>query len=293
MNSGLILGISCYIMWGLFPLYWYYLSGVPSLEILGYRIVGALAFIVFILAVTKKWKWIKDLTWKQVRFYMITSVFITINWLVYIWSVTHKQTIESSLGYYINPLVNASLGALFLHERLRKFQYIPIIIAAIGVGYITYKFGKIPLVSLILAFSFSIYGLLKKKGSLEGIESFTLESFILSFPALAYLIYLHSIGNFHFGIISTNVDLLLIGAGTVTAIPLILYNLAARKLTLTTVGMLQYISPTMQLILGVLFLREPFPRDKVIGFIIIWIALLLYTIELIYNNNQKKKGLSK
>lgn len=288
MNKNLINGILAFILWGLFPIYWRRLQEVPAPEILAYRIVGSLIFVAFLLIVLRKWNWIKELSFKQFSYYGLTSIFITINWLVYIWAVNNNQVVEASLGYYINPLVNVVLGTIFLHEKLRQKQKIAIFIALIGVAFLTYKYGKLPWVSLILALSFSIYGLLKKKAKLGGIESFSLETFILSFPALAFILFLMQRGQSSWGNISLETNLLLLGAGVATGLPLVLYNLAAKKLMLTTLGMLQYISPTLQLLIGLLVFREAFPMDKLLGFIIIWIALIVYTFELIHHNNQQK-----
>lgn len=288
MNSNLIKGLLAFILWGLFPIYWRRLQAVPAPEILAYRIVGSLIFVAFLLIVMKKWKWLKELSFKQFSYYGITSIFISINWLVYIWAVNNNQVVEASLGYYINPLMNVLLGTIFLHEKLRQKQKLAILIALIGVAFLTYKYGRLPWVSLVLAFSFAIYGLLKKKANLGGIESFSLETFILSFPALGFILLLVQRGQSSWGQLSLETDLLLLGAGIATGLPLILYNLAAKKLMLTTLGMLQYISPTLQLLIGLWVFKEPFPMDKLLGFIIIWCALILYTIELIYHNNQNR-----
>ncbi len=289
MTTNLINGILAFVLWGLFPIYWRALQEVAALEIFAYRIVGSLIFIVFLLMIIKSGTWIKELTFKRFSYYGLTSLFISTNWLVYIWAVNNNQVLEASLGYYINPLMNALLGRLFLKEKLRSLQKLAILTALCGVAFLTYKYGKLPWVSLVLATSFSIYGLLKKKSKLGGIQSFSLESFILSFPALAYIVWLISQNRSSLGTISIEVDLLLLGAGIVTGVPLVLFNLAAQKLTLTTLGMLQYISPTFQLLIGLLVFKEAFPMDKLVGFIIIWFALIIYTFELISFNNRKQK----
>lgn len=288
MTSSLITGLLAFVLWGLFPIYWRALQAVPAPEILAYRIVGSLFFVIFLLAVMKKWTWIKELTYKKLAFYGLTSIFISINWLVYIWAVNNDQVVEASLGYYINPLTNVFLGTIFLQEKLRPMQKLAIFIALIGVAFLTYKYGKLPWVSLILAISFAVYGLLKKKSDLGGIESFSLESLILSLPAFIFILFLFNQGNSSWGKLGLASDLLLLGAGTATALPLVLFNLAAKKLTLTSLGMLQYIAPTLQLLIGLLVFKETFPMDKLIGFVIIWLALIIYTSELVYYNNQKK-----
>ena len=293
MNKNLVNGILAFVLWGLFPIYWRGLQAVAAPEILAYIIVGSLFFVAFLLIITKKWKWLKDLTFKKFSYYGLSSVFISTNWLVYIWAVNNNQVVEASLGYYINPLMNVLLGTIFLHENLRQKQKIAIFIALLGVSFLTYKYGKLPWVSLVLALSFAMYGLLKKKSNLGGIESFSLETFILSFPAFGFILLLMQKGESSLGHIDLETDLLLLGAGIATGLPLVLYNLAAKKLTLTTLGMLQYVSPTFQLLIGLLVFKEAFPMDKLLGFIIIWIALLIYTIELVYNNNQKKIELKK
>ncbi len=288
MNIGLIQGFLAFLCWGLFPVYWRELQAVPAMEILAYRIAGSLLFVTMILLISRNLKWIKKLSKKQISYYFITSVFISINWLVYIWAVNNDQVVEASLGYYINPLVNVLLAEIFLKERLRIAQRIAILTAFIGVSFLTYKYGKLPWVSVVLACSFAVYGLLKKKAKLGGLESFSLESLILSFPALGYIIFLIFTKQSSFGTIDVKTNLLLLGAGLATGLPLILYNLATKKITLTTIGMLQYFSPTLQLLIGIYIFKEAFPMDKLLGFVIIWIALLIYTSELIYFNSRKK-----
>lgn len=289
MTTNLINGILAFVLWGLFPIYWRALQEVPAPEILAYRIVGSLFFVAFLLVIMNKWAWLKELTFKKFNYYGLTSIFITINWLVYIWAVNNDQVVEASLGYYINPLTNVLLGTIFLQEKLRKMQKLAILIALIGVAFLTYKYGKLPWVSLILATSFAVYGLLKKKAHLGGIESFSLETFILSFPALGFIFFLMQKGQSSWGQLGLEADLLLLGAGIATGLPLILFNLAAKKLTLTTLGMLQYISPTFQLLIGLLVFKEAFPMDKFLGFVIIWTALIIYTAELVHYNNSKRQ----
>lgn len=289
MNKSLINGFLAYVLWGLFPIYWRALQQVPAPEILAYRIVGSLAFVAILLLIINKWEWLTELTFKRFSFYGLSAFFITVNWLVYIWAVNNDQVVEASLGYYINPLVNVLLGALFLKERLRNVQRVSILIALVGVAFLTYKYGKIPWVSLILAVSFATYGLLKKKSNLGGIESFSLETLILSLPALAYLLMLAQTNQSSWGGVGTSSHLLLLGAGIATGLPLVLYNLAAEKLTLTTLGMLQYVSPTLQLLIGLLVFKEGFPMDKLLGFVIIWLALIVYTTELIIHNKRDRE----
>ena len=290
MNKGLMYGFLAFLLWGSFPIYWRELKSVPPMEILAYRIAGSMIFVILLLVVTKNLKWIKSLTLKDFGFYGLTSIFISINWLVYIWAVNHDQVVESSLGYYINPLVNVLLAEIFLKERLRSVQRVAIAVAFCGVAYLTYLYGTLPWVSVVLAFSFAFYGLLKKKGDLGGIESFSLETVILSVPAIGYILYLFSKSQSSFGTISSKSDLLLLGAGVATGLPLIFYNLSAKKVTLTTIGMLQYFSPTLQLLIGVYVFKEAFPMDKILGFIIIWVALIIYTTELFVFNKKKKKS---
>ncbi|OQY39527.1 MAG: hypothetical protein B6226_01655 [Candidatus Cloacimonetes bacterium 4572_65] len=289
MNRGVIIGILAYILWGLSPIYWRGLQQLPALEILSFRMVGSLFFAALILVVLKRWSWLKKISAKQFSYYGLTSIFVTINWLVYIWSVNNNQVVEASLGYYMNPLVNVLLGELFLKERLRNGQRFAVFIAMLGVAFLTFKYGKLPWVSIVLAFSFAIYGLLKKRSKLGGLESFSLETVILSIPAGLYILYLTSQGASSFGAVNIRVDMLLIGAGVITGLPLILFNIAAEKLTLTTLGMLQYLSPTLQLLIGVFVFKEVFPMDKLLGFVIIWFALLLYTSELIVFNKRKSQ----
>ncbi|MFA7057379.1 MAG: EamA family transporter RarD [Candidatus Cloacimonadales bacterium] len=289
MNKSLVYGFLAYCFWGLFPLYWRGLQQVPALEILAYRIVGSLAFVGLLLLIINKWKWLKELTFKRFSYYGLSATFITINWLVYIWAVNNGKIVEASLGYYINPLVNVSLGAIFLKEKLRGVQKVSIVVALLGVAFLTYKYGKLPWLSLTLAISFAVYGLLKKKSDLGGIESFSLETLILSLPALAYILFLSHTNQSSWGQFGLNANLLLLGAGIATGLPLVMYNLAAEKLTLTTIGMLQYISPTIQLFIGLAIFKEAFPKEQFWGFIIIWTSLIIYTTELIVHNKRARE----
>jgi chloramphenicol-sensitive protein RarD len=211
--------------------------------------------------------------------YLIAAILIGVNWLTYVWAVNADFVVETSLGYFINPLLSMLMGVIFLRERLRLAQWIPVTLAAIGVLYLTFAYGRLPWIALLLAFSFGFYGLVKKLAPLGSLYGLTLETGILFLPALIYLFVMESNGTgafIHEGAVATG---LLIGAGVVTTIPLLLFASAARRIPLTMIGVLQYIAPTIQFLLGVFLYKEPFDRAHFIGFTIVWIALIIFWIE--------------
>lgn len=288
MNRGIVYGIGAYTIWGLLPIYWKALQHVPAAEILTHRMVWSLLFILGLLAVQHNWSWLKT-SLKQPRTLLIfftTAIFLSVNWFTYIWGVNAGFIVETSLGYFINPLISVVLGVLFLRERLRSGQIFALALAAAGVAYLTFRYGSFPWIAITLALTFGFYGLLRKIAPLEAKEGLALETSVLFLPALSYLLYLEIIGKGSFGHVNLTTSILLIGAGIATAIPLLLFGLAARRITLTNLGLLQYIAPTMQFILGVLVYKEGFGVDQMIGFGLIWTALLVYTAEGFWNNRK-------
>ncbi len=211
--------------------------------------------------------------------FALSGSLLAINWFTYIWGVNAGHVVETSLGYFINPLVNVLLGYLFLKERLRPAQWLALAVAVSGVLYLTFSYGAFPWIALTLAFSFGVYGLIRKTAPLNSAEGLFLETAIIFLPAFGFLLWQETRGVGGFGHISPTTTLLLIGAGAVTSIPLILFAAGARRITLTTLGLLQYIAPTMQFLIGVLIYGEPFGAGRVVGFGLIWLALLLYTAE--------------
>src|SRR5215211_7593470 len=281
MNKGILNGIGAYVLWGFFPIYWKFLHQVPALQVIGHRIGWSFILLIVILLVTRQWNDFRTvaLAPKVIGIYAIASVLLTINWLVYVWGVNSGFIVETSLGYFINPLLSVLLGVIFLRERLRPSQWIPVVIAAVGVIYLTVVYGRLPWIALTLAFSFGFYGFVKKLAPLGSLYGLTLETGI-AFPiALVYLFFVgfNDTGAFlHTG---AQVDLLLIGAGIVTTIPLLMFASAARQIPLTLIGLLQYIAPTMQFLIGVFLYKEPFDHAHLIGFGIIWVALVIFWVE--------------
>ena len=269
-------------MWGAFPLYWPLLEPANPLEIVSHRAVWTLVFCFIVLAATKALK-STLVTLKRptvaVKLFL-SSLLISINWLVYIWATNNEHVVEASLGYYINPLIIIGFGVIFLKEKMRPLQWAAVSIATIGVLVLTFDYGRLPWIALALALSWGSYGLIKKQLGLGALEGLAIETFISSFFYLAYLIYIGNQGTGQFGQ-NWGLTLLLISAGAVTAIPLLLFNGSTNRLPFTTIGLLQYITPTLQFSIGVWVLNEDMPTARWIGFLIIWAALVTLAIDLI------------
>ena len=290
MNRGFLYGIAAYSLWGFLPLYWKALQDVPAGEILANRIVWSFAFVMILLVLRGNWRWFRPAL-KQRRVlltFTATALLLGTNWFVYIWAVNAGFVIETSLGYFINPLINVLLGVVFLHERLRKGQIAALALAVAGVLYLTFSYGAFPWIALTLAFTFGFYGLLRKTAPLGSSEGLALETVVLLLPALAVMGYLNQIGSGSFGWAGWPTSLLLIGVGVITAVPLLLFAAAARRITLTNIGLLQYIAPTIQFLLGVFVFNEAFGPERLVGFILIWTALIVYSFESIWIGRLKK-----
>lgn len=278
-------GAFAYLIWGVLPLYWKALDGILAEEILAHRILWSFVLMIVVLVILKKWgSFLKDLkiiiTNKRLLLSVILSgILISGNWLIYIWAVNHNHVLETSLGYYINPLISVLLGIMVLKERLSVLQVGSFILAASGVVVLTLQYGKFPWVSLSLALSFGLYGLVKKKVNLSSTTGLTVETMVVTPLAVLYLISLFIGGKAHFAHISVSTDLLLIGTGVVTAIPLLLFAESAKRVPLTMLGFLQYISPTITLILGVFVFHEQFTKTHFIAFSCIWLALVIYSLS--------------
>jgi chloramphenicol-sensitive protein RarD len=294
MNKGILAGIGAYILWGLFPIYWRLLEGVPAIEILAHRMVWSLLFVAVILTMQKDWHWLGEAlhNHKTLLTYTLAAILLSINWFTYIWAVNAGYVIEASLGYFINPLVNFLMGVIFLGEKLRLGQVAEVILAGLGVVYLTVSYGSLPWISLVLAFTFGMYGLIKKTAPLESMHGFSLETLVLFLPALVYLLYREATGVGAFAHQGSGVTLLLIMAGPVTSIPLLMFGYAARRIPLSMLGFIQYIAPTLQFLLGVFIYTEPFPPARLVGFSIIWLALLVYSLEGVFFNRKAKSDQS-
>jgi chloramphenicol-sensitive protein RarD len=281
MKQGVLVGILAYTLWGFLPGYWKALQAVPPLEILCHRTIWSLGLVLLVLAIRKQWAWLGRIRTNPRTLLMSlgSACLLGLNWFIYIWAVNTGHVVDSSLGYFITPLVNVLLGVLFLRERLRLWQMVAIGLAAAGVLSLTVGYGAFPWIALSLAFSFGFYGLLRKISPLGSLEGLSLETATLSLPAIAYLIYQEASGGASFGHAGATTTLLLAGTGVVTAVPLLLFATAARQVTLATLGILQYIAPTFQFLLGVLVYGEPFTPTRLLGFVPIWLALVIYSLE--------------
>ena len=275
-------GVSAYSLWGAFPLYWPLLEPANALEIVSHRAVWTLVFCLIVLAATKALK-SSLATLKRPKVaakLFLTSVLISINWLVYIWATNNGHVVEASLGYYINPLIIIGFGVLLLKEKMRPLQWVAVSIASIGVLVLTIDYGRLPWIALTLAISWGSYGLIKKQLGLGALEGLAIETFISAFFYLGYLIYIGNQGTGQFGH-SWGLTILLMSAGAVTAIPLLLFNGSTNRLPFTTIGLLQYITPTLQFSVGVWVRHEDMPTARWVGFLIIWVALTALAIDLI------------
>jgi chloramphenicol-sensitive protein RarD len=279
---GLLFGVSAYSLWGLFPLYWPLLEPANALEIVSHRAVWTLVFCFIVLASTKALKaTLATLKRPQVAAkLLLTSILISINWLVYIWATNNEHVVEASLGYYINPLIIIGFGVILLKEKMRPLQWLALAIASLGVLVLTIDYGRLPWIAMGLALSWGSYGLIKKQLGLGALEGLAIETFISSFFYLAYLVFIGYQGTGQFGQ-SWGLTILLMSAGAITAIPLLLFNGAANRLQFTTIGLLQYITPTLQFSIGVWIQHEDMPTARWIGFAIIWVALSTLAIDLV------------
>lgn len=272
---------SAYILWGLFPLYFKALQGVPPIEILLHRIVWALVFLLVVLTSRQQWAWVGQL-WRQPKVlagFAASALLLSVNWFIYIWSINSGHVVDASLGYFMTPLVNVLLGFLFLHERLRPIQWVAIALAALGVAWLTWHAGHPPWIGLALAFTFGAYGLLRKTAALGALEGLSLETILLFPIAFGYLAILAWNGQNAFAQASISSKLLLAAAGPITAVPLLMFAAGARRIKMSTLGLLQYIAPSLQLLLGVWLYGEPFGGERLAGFAVIWSALAVYSME--------------
>jgi chloramphenicol-sensitive protein RarD len=281
MRSGILSAALAFLCWGLFPIYFHALGDVPPVQILAHRVLWSLGFLLVVLAFRRQWKWLSLVRQPRVFWsFAASALLLSANWLVYIWAVKNGHVIEASLGYFINPLVNIMFGYLLLKERMRPAQWGAIAIAALGVGWLTWQSGTVPWIALFLAASFGGYGLLRKTAALGALEGLSFETMVLFPFAAAYVGWLTVTGDNAF--LNAPLDatrILLVMAGPITAIPLLLFATGARKIPLSILGLLQYLSPTIQFLLGVWLFHEAFSSDRLVGFLMIWAALALFAGE--------------
>jgi chloramphenicol-sensitive protein RarD len=279
--SGFWAGVAAYSIWGLFPIYWKLVQHVPALEILGHRILWSFVVLAILVAAMRRRgrPALSSVSRQVVAMYAIAAVLIGVNWFLYVFAVNAGFIVETSLGYYITPLVNVLLGVVVFRERLRPVQWMAVAIAAAGVVHLTLAYGTLPWIAMGLAASFGTYGLVKKKAPLDPLEGLTLETAVLSPVALLYLVALQRTGEGAFLHTGATADALLIGGGLVTIVPLLLFAISVRSVPLTVIGLLQYIGPTLQFMLGVFVFDEPFSRSQFVGFAIVWTALAIFAVD--------------
>lgn len=290
MKKGIWYAFGAYTLWGLFPIYWKWLINVPAIQVISHRIVWSFILLLIIILFTQKWTQFRRLLNRRVlAVHIISSALLSVNWLVYVWGVNAGFVVETSLGYFINPLFSVVLGVVFLRERLRIFQWLPVGIAGIGVTYLTWVYGSLPWIAFSLALSFGLYGLIKKTAPLGSLFGLTLETGLAFIPALGYLIFLELSGAGDFGHLVVQENFLLIGAGVVTTVPLLMFASAAQRIPLTMVGIMQYIAPTLQFLIGILIYKESFTSTKLIGYSMVWIALIIFWIEGVFAQSLPQK----
>ena len=280
-RNGLLAATLAFVIWGLFPLYWRLLIEVPSFLIIAHRIVWSAVLLVGGLALVRGWGWLREVWATPRRFWLLglASLLIGANWSLYIWAVNAGHVVETSLGYFINPLLSVVLGVAVLGERLGRLQWLAVALAALGVAWLTWQSGRAPWIAIGLAITFGLYGLLRKLVVVEAVTGLGVESLFMVWPALAYVVWAESGhgGGFISGWGVGN-DVLLMLAGVVSAVPLIAFAYGVRRIPLSVVGLLQYIGPTLQFLVGVWILREPFAASQLVGFCFIWAGLVVFAI---------------
>lgn len=280
-KKGIIFAAGAYLCWGLLPVYWKALQQVPATEILAHRMTWSLLVVLLLLAARRSWSWVRPVLRdrRTLLTFTVSALLLAANWLIYIWAVNADHVVETSLGYFINPLMSVALGMVVLRERLRPAQLVAILIAAGGVLFLTINHGRLPWIALGLALTFAFYGLLRKTATLNSLEGLALETGVLFLPALLYLIHLERQGTGSFGHVAPTTSFLLMLAGAATTIPLLLFASGARRIPMTVLGVLQYIAPTLQFVLGVFVFGESLTTERLIGFVFVWIALLIFAGE--------------
>ncbi|WP_280769208.1 EamA family transporter RarD [Salipaludibacillus daqingensis] len=283
ISIGIAAGTGAYLLWGFLPIYWKLVDHVPSMEVLAHRIFWSLLFMIVMFVSLRKVSQLSyDIRYlwthpKIIAGISLSAFFISVNWVLFIWAVANERIVEVSLGYYINPLFNVLLGVLFFKEKLIFWQKISVILALIGVSIMTFSFGQVPYIALILAFSFGMYGLVKKQTKIGAMTGLTIETLLLTPVALGFLFWVHADFSSVFYTDEPTTGILLVGTGIATAIPLLLFGIGAQKIPLSFIGFLQYIAPSIMLLLGVLLYGEPFTPVHAVSFFFIWLGLIIYS----------------
>lgn len=293
MNKGVLYAIGAYSFWGLLPIYWKLLQHVPALETLLHRTAWSLVFVAGLLFYKNEWGWLAEVRQNRrtVGIYLLSAILLALNWLIFIWAVNAGFVVDASLGYFINPLLSVVLGVFFLKETLRPYQWVAVSIALLGVIYLTITVGKLPWIALSLALTFGVYGLVRKTAPLASLPALGLETAVLTPIAIAYFLFLELSGSGHF-FLDWQTAVLLALSGAITAIPLLLFGAGARRINLSTIGILQYIAPTLQFLLGVFLYNEIFTQSRLIGFSMIWLALVIYAVDSLRNGRMQPKPIT-
>ena len=287
-RKGVLYGILCYGTWGFFPLYWKMLQHVPPVEILCHRMFWSMVFMATLFVGIRRYPVRQHVrTRRQFLLLFLTGALMAANWGVYLWAINNGHIVQSSLGYYINPLLNVLFGFLFLKERLNRVQCVSLLLAVVGVTYLTVDFGSFPLISIVLALTFALYGLVRKKIDIDATSALTVETIYMSFPALAYLVVTFLQGNNALNNFHLPTALLLAMGGVVTALPLLWFGKAAERIPLSTMGFIQYLSPSLQLLIGVIIFGEPFTTSHVVCFSCIWLGLILFSADSVIRSRRK------
>ncbi len=282
-TRGLWMAVGAFVIWGLMPLYWHLLKEVPSLQVVLHRALWSALLVAAFLTLTRGRGWLRAV-FAQPRLagmLLASGLLIGFNWSLYVWAVNAGHVVESSLGYFINPLLNVVIGVAFLRERLSRVQWVAVALAVVGVAWLTWEYGRPPWIAIALALSFGLYGLVRKLVAVDAVAGLGVESLYLFLPGLALLLWgeTHGTGHFFDGGWGWAASALLVGAGAVTALPLIGFAYAVRRIPLSVVGLMQYIAPTLQFLIGVLILREPFDSARLVGFVFIWIGLAVFASD--------------
>lgn len=289
-RAGLLYGVGAYALWGVIPLYIKLLEETGAAEILSHRVVWSLVLVLGLLAAARNLGRLRTLGRRSYGLLTLAALLICANWGVYIWAVNNDHIVETSLGYFINPLVTVVLGVLVFGERLRRLQWAALGLAGVAVVILTIDYGRPPWIALTLALSFGTYGLIKKKAGVDAVESLAVETAVLFLPALAYLVVLGARGTGDFAAAGWGTTLLLAGCGVVTAVPLLFFGAAAVRVPLTTLGTLQYLTPSLQFVLGVAVYGETVPPVRWLGFALIWVALVVLTAEVLLHRRKVRRS---
>ena len=282
MSSGILYGLSAYVLWGMFPLFFKQLQAASAIEVVLHRMVWSLVFVLIVLAVLRRWNWLGDVRRSPALLgkFAVSALLLAGNWLSYVWAVNNGHVLDASLGYFILPLINVALGFIFLHERPRKAQWVAFALAASGVLWMAVQSGHVPWLALLIAMTFGFYGLMRKTATLGALEGMSLETMLLAPLAVVALLWAGPSGpGSQWPAHDAHTWLFFLLSGPVTAIPLLLFAAGARRVPLSTMGFLQYITPSILALMGVFLYGEPFAGPRAVGFVFIWVALALYTAE--------------